>query len=952
MLARFLALLPSFSLGLFLSRVMTEQLASQRLGIFSSNAALVIVGLALTIFLTAISFSTLSKQPRSYTWPLAGLFLYTLSPTQDPRFLWAALALTLLLFLLSQATADRVDEGLWHGNGVLLVLTVIFGIAYGLTVALDILPADNGEFQLRAAQLGVAHPPGFPLYTFAAYLMTKMPIGGTPAFRVNFFGLLCALATVVGVYRVSYRLTRSTLAAFGGAAMLGVGTTFWAQATIANIRSLTALFAVLMFWTAIRWYQSVQAHETDDRWPWLFTLIAVLGVGHHASLIFMGAVIFLFMVWAQPRYWMNFAGWWPRLGAIGLGLLPQLYLFWRGQSGAPGAPAGLDTLTGLFNHITARGFQGDLFHFLSWPDFPDRLRVMADVYLFQWPLALIIASILGWIVLWRQQRPIALLLLITTIVHTLITATYRAPQTVEYMLPAYIPWAIAFAALPGLWPAGYRFTPPDSWQRIVKPLLISALLLLLFGQFSRLYPTYRQIQLDNNTREYVDTILNEAPANAVVLADWHWATPLWYATQIEGARPDIEVRYVFPTAEAYGETWARRIGEEGDRPVVATHFEATPFATLPPPAPIGEAYLFAANTDRLQLPPIEPIRLENELEITNLELPTHPIEPGLTFSVVLESKWPTDAEPSPTTIFIHLIRADGSRLLAQQDIPLRIDLARQQTALTLTPRLEALPGEYIVRLGAYNSLTGMPISMEGQATNTTDLGVLEIVPQSNRPFTQNRTYRHDIANPRILIGYDWDSTIPSDPRLYLHWQIEDGFVTELANEANGMYQLPAWFGPWGLSLDSQLTAEETHYIPFAQGIVWLGPLWQAGNDALPGETVRLAGHWGSNRPVYRDIGVAVRLVGYQQDTELWAWSDLDNRFGVPSMGAIPTLKWVNGSNVYDTHRLTINEDSGLNQRIGVIVGLYNTMTNETVPILDERFGAATPWFTTTISSNE
>ena len=949
MLARIWALLPLISLSLFVSRILAEQFSLHRLGISNSLTVQGIAAGVLMLLCTALAAYISPKSRISSNWPLLGLLLYTAAPTQDPRFLIASLLLTLLLFGLSQRVADRLDEGIWSGNGVMAFLLLVFAVGFGLTVSQDLLPADNGEFQLRAAQLGVAHPPGFPLYTLLAWLMTKLPGNGSPALMVNLLGLICALGTLIGVYKICYRLTHSTAAALLGSTFLGVATTFWAQATTANIRSLTALFVVLMFWTAVRWYQQTQTHEEDDRWPWLFTLFAVLGVGHHASLIFMGTVIFLFMVCASPRYWAELRRWLPRLGAIGLGLLPQLYLVWRGSAGAPGSPADLDTPLGIFNHITARGFQGDLFHFLSWPDFADRLAVMVDVIRFQWPLALIVAALLGWLLLWQRQRPIAVLLITSTMLHTLVTATYRAPQTVEYMLPAYVPWAIAFAALPGLWPPGYRFTPPSSWPRIVRPTLLGILSLLLIARFSQSFSIYRQIRLENDTRAYISAVLDNAPPNAIILADWHWATPLWYATEVEHQRPDVTVRYVFPTDEPYGETWARRVREELDRPVITTHFEAMPYASLPTAVKIGEAYLFGQQQTESLANELQ-VDLTNGLSLTGYAVLTDAAVPGETFTVLLTSSSPTGTPLPPTTLFVHLVADDGT-LMAQQDVPLPGSPGPQTTAFALTPRLQTLPGAYQLFVGAYNSLDGAPIpSVTNQATRT-PLAPITVAVQRIRPLTQNRTYRPDPENARTLIGYDWDTTFATDPRLYLHWQVDEGYITETPPVGATGYPLTTWAGPWGIPVTTELAVEQTNYVPFAGGMVWLGPLWQPANEARPGEQVHLAGRWGSSRPNYRDFGVAMRLVGYEAGGDRWAWSDLDNRFGIPGMGAIPTLKWVAGSRVYDTHRLTISPEGVPNQRIGVIVGLYNTMTNETVSVLDERLGAATPWYLTTIEGD-
>jgi hypothetical protein len=39
--------------------------------------------------------------------------------------------------------------------------------------------------------------------------------------------------------------------------------------------------------------------------------------------------------------------------------------------------------------------------------------------------------------------------------------------------------------------------------------------------------------------------------------------------------------------------------------------------------------------------------------------------------------------------------------------------------------------------------------------------------------------------------------------------------------------------------------------------------------------------------------VSVRLIGLEPDGVHWAWWDLQD--SVPAMGAIPTLKWIDGS---------------------------------------------------------
>lgn len=59
-------------------------------------------------------------------------------------------------------------------------LLVLYGWSAPRTVALE----DDGLFLLAAYFNGVAHPPGYPLYTLLAHLITYLPLGSV-AWRVH-----------------------------------------------------------------------------------------------------------------------------------------------------------------------------------------------------------------------------------------------------------------------------------------------------------------------------------------------------------------------------------------------------------------------------------------------------------------------------------------------------------------------------------------------------------------------------------------------------------------------------------------------------------------------------------------------------------------------------------------------------------------------------------------------
>ena len=907
-------LLPAFSLGLFAGRILSEFSP-----VFPGHH------LGRTLIITAgcliLAALLLRRQPLGRTWPLLFLFLYVLFPEVDPRTAVLTLLLTAAIFGFNLNRRLPVTV-------ILPLLTGAFLILYINTLAPDILPADNGEFQLIATSLGVAHPPGFSLYTILAHLMTRLPLAVSPAYKVNLFSAFTGALTLTLVFLTTYRLTRqSGAAALSAVLALGTATTFWAQATTANIRSLTGLWAALMIYALVRFREACQPRAQQpnnrERWLILFALVFGAGVTHHASLVFMGLVWLLFIIVVdpsllrRPRRWLR-----PLLAGL-LGLLPLLYFPLRAGADVRGASASLTTVSGFFNHVLALGFRGDLFHFIQPTLLGQRLQVMGNVLTFQFSPWLLLGMGIGLLLILWRDRKLALLLAVPFFLHTFITATYRAPQTVEYMLPAYILLAI----IQGYGIRGVGELSPRHGSTLRK-ILGALLLVAAFNQGWQHYPSYALLHRDTSVRDYTQSLMDQAPPDAVILADWHWATPLWYLQEVEKQRPDVDVRFVFPEGESYPDTWARRIAAEWEngRPIITTHFDEQAYADLPTPIPLGNAYLFNRQP-RLELPVgFQSTGLTlGHAQILGYRRRSTAVEIG--GETVITIAWqPTDLHQSPHAFFMHLIGADG-RLYGQDDL----QAVPQADGITLTqfrltPRLGAAPGAYALILGTPENDSRFPID----SLNVTAMG--------QPPISQNPIYRL-VPGERPLLrlrGYDWDNTLPGRPRLYLHWQTEQGYHTEVRDSLDSQpVAMPDYVGPWGIVRHNELLAihNEQFYVPLGQGIVWTG----GGLDQAPVanyQPLTLAPIMRSSRPVTRDLVISVRLIGYEADGYLWAWSDLQD--SIPAMGGIPTLKWIAGSTVRSPYILEPDPAAQPGQTAGAILRVYDAFTNRPLPILDER----------------
>src|SRR5579859_2234031 len=180
-----------------------------------------------------------------------------------------------------QAHAARVPDAVSRITQTIDVLVgVVFLALYVFTLSPGVLPADSGEYQVTGAVLGVAHPPGYALYTMASWLISRVP-GVPPAAAINFLSALLAAGALALLCRTVQRLTGSALAGVGAAAALGLSTTFWAQATTANIRMPAAFAAAWALERLVAYRAALSAGQTPRSQSLslsLFALAAGIGI--------------------------------------------------------------------------------------------------------------------------------------------------------------------------------------------------------------------------------------------------------------------------------------------------------------------------------------------------------------------------------------------------------------------------------------------------------------------------------------------------------------------------------------------------------------------------------------------------------------------------------------------------------------------------------------------------
>jgi len=881
-------------------------------------------------------------------------------------------------------------------GGVVFVAALIL---YAVTLRGDVQAADAGELQIAAWTLSIPHPPGYPLYTLLAWVASHLPIGASPYVRIS---LLSALSSALGAGVLAALVASSRpadawprrIAGLGAGLILATSVTYWAQATTANIRSLTALFSVGLVLAVVAadaarreqdWRAQMAVNGVSPRFAAARAAVLVcaavlgLGAGHHLSLAFPGAVLGAFalaiLLRARGTRRDHALGLLAAAGVFAASQLVWLLLPLRTAAPSPLDHGNLASLGGFLDHALARGFEGDFFHFVRVaPErLGDRLALLPQLFAFQFSPAALAVMAVGWAGLIWRRRALGLTLAGAMVLHLFITLTYRAPQTVEYALPAWV-FAVAGAGLglaallvphkapvagagdpardrsPGLsvreWPTFRRGTSAEllARSRGAAPLVLGAVLsIIALGDGLTRFASFAQLASDRSERALAEAALASTPQGGTILGQWHQVTPIWALQAIEGMRPDVQARYVYPEgAEAYEDTFARRAAEAPATllTVYGPQFAARGICV----DPVGAIPIWRTSACELGAAGTASITVfDQRITLVALESVAGS-RPGEWLRVRVAWRVRGPIQPGDA-LTIRIVYPDG-RLAANTDISLDARQAAGETRtqlIALGLPLDIPPGPLDIRVGAYRA-TGQGFVQYADAVGAefpiaarTAVSVASAAPATTRPM---RWPQSCAAGDRpALIGLDYDLGLPGKMRIYTHWVTRSGASVTLRSPAAApaTIALPAANGCATLIFD---TAPENgmilevdgvvlqlpdprpseRYVPFADGVTLTGAhLQRRGNEAAVGLD------WLSGYPVTTDYKISVRVLG---------GGTFRQHDGVPGLGAIPTLKWIAGTRVADTHIL--GPIAGASTLLGDIK-IYNNFSQLPLPLLDPRY---------------
>ena len=424
------------------------------------------------------------------------------------------------------------------------VIFVVVLLALMATTCPVVYVGDTGEVVAASYSLGIAHPPGYPIYTTLGHIFSYLPLSNI-AFRVNLLAAFLAALAAALFYRLLIKVADSLklgseltpFYALTSTLLLAFSLTFWAQGVMAKggIYHLNLVFIFLIITLLLR----VLQRSDKSALLWLSFWSGLSLANHHTMLAVIGLTFFFVFIYQRKLFYKNF---FSIILLIAAGLAYYIYLPIRAHAnpamnwGNPGnLQSFLDVVTRNQYGRIGKGDRGVLLYLAQLWEFVKSFAVQFTVIIL--PLVL-----LGVYSLYRKSKRIfsyfGLLFLIFSAYMVYTTNPKLTTNDLEVVEVFFIP-AYASAALFIFFGLGYigELIKKENLKRIfaAASVLLFVLPFLANFHYNDRSPNYLAANYGLNMLKTPekDSILFASQDNEVFI--------LAYYKKVEKLRPDITV---------------------------------------------------------------------------------------------------------------------------------------------------------------------------------------------------------------------------------------------------------------------------------------------------------------------------------------------------------------------------------------------------------------------------
>lgn len=414
---------------------------------------------------------------------------------------------------------DRIGRTIGRSTLTFLCTSILSLVIYYVTLVPEVDWLDSAELSLQAYQLGVSHPPGYPVHTLLGRALNLVILN--PAIATNLLSALCTSVTVGLMSQMILSMTDNLYGALLVPLSFAFSPRIWPLAVTTEVYNVNILFLSLSVILILRWRK---------KQSWGSLLGSALFFGISLGTYLANALLFpafAFLLLRRRRKGLAQALTFSLIVAI-LAALVMSFSYFRSRT-LP--PIGTEYIPGSFDdslrYFTGRQYgttqaQSSSFY-LSRPI--DHTWIFAKNFL----VVGIAFGLIGGVSLWRSKRDAALFFILILTINLGFFTFYRADDYYNMVTPAYFVFSLLIAyGFDVVWINHERF-------RVV----VVTILVLMCGL---IFLTQLKAQVKRSNRypvtEFSRSTFNIVPANAVVISGWTKFPPLLFFQKTEDLRLD------------------------------------------------------------------------------------------------------------------------------------------------------------------------------------------------------------------------------------------------------------------------------------------------------------------------------------------------------------------------------------------------------------------------------
>ncbi len=420
---------------------------------------------------------------------------------------------------------------------------ILYFYISGLTS--DIYGGDVGDLVTAAVVGGVAHPPGYPLFTLLGFILSHILLNLEPVTNVGLVSAFAAIGSLFVFWNITKIFIQNKLIQVISIGALAFSYHFWLYSEIPEVFMLNIFMSLSLFYNILAFYKREKFKNLS-----LTFLFLGLGLSNHMTILMLVPLVVLLAINKRNAIF----AFRKKLLLVPLllvvGLLPYLYIPLAASRNPVVSWDDAKNLSNFINLVLRRDYGTFSAGIFPRPAFELRSFLLKNYFesiTVSLTLPVILISLLGIFNIIRKERYLGLSLLGSIILMGPVFILYAAfPITNNFVLATverfYLMSEVMIATL---FPWGllllYTFFVKVFSKKIYAIILLSVFILIPILQFAKNYQRTNLSQLSIGN-EFGTNFLRNLPNGSLLVAEGDTKSfNTWYVRFVKKIRPDIEL---------------------------------------------------------------------------------------------------------------------------------------------------------------------------------------------------------------------------------------------------------------------------------------------------------------------------------------------------------------------------------------------------------------------------